>query len=371
MSPLTSPESTPKETVKKRKGFFERLSKSVGRQSKSGQVTTRKISHSPRVVSGSPLRAPTVTPPVIPERPPAFAAMAAGEDITVADLTRQLKQAFEEISLGANYPMPTFNGKKGENPEDHCMKAEDYFKVYKIVRDEDKRRHFTDTLFLTARRWAEQLPDTVTNYDFDPDNEDSKKISIKYQFLQRFAVKGRTTEAMYTAWMQLSFDSSKDDIEEFINEVKNLAKRLGYNEQAQVMAIKNHLPLELYHNCLTITDLKELTDFLVKVYDNPKMKEKLGIKEKASSTSGMTTHAFSMGQSLDTHIVDSSSEIGKLKAEIGELKFRMQAVNSDSKAKVQKFKPMITPPRRRGSNFRGGGSFRNRGQSAQNTGDNR
>ena len=286
--------------------------------------------------------------------PLVLAAMAAEEDVTVADLTRQLKQAFEEISLGANYPMPTFNGKKGENQEDHCMKAEDYFKVYKIVRDEDKRRHFTDTLFLTARRWAEQLPDTVTNYDFDPDNEDLKKVSIKYQFLQRFVVKGRTTEAMYTAWMQLSFDSSKDDIEEFINEVKNLARRLGYNEQAQVMAIKNHLPLELYHNCLTINDLKDLSNFLVKVYDNPKMKEKLGIKDKATNASGVTTHAFSMGQSLDTHIVDSSGEIGKLKAEIGELKFRMQAVNSDPKVKVQKFKPVITPPRRRGSNFCGG-----------------
>ena len=108
--------------------------------------------------------------------------MAAVEDITVADLTRQLKQAFEEISLGANYPMPTFNGKKGENPEDHCMKAEDYFKVYKIVRDEDKRRHFPDTLFLTARRWAEQLPDTVTNYDFNPDNEDSKRPLLSISF---------------------------------------------------------------------------------------------------------------------------------------------------------------------------------------------
>ena len=42
----------------------------------------------------------------------------------------------------------------------------------------------------------------------------------------------------------------------------------------------------------------------------------------------------------------------------------MQTVNSDSKAKVQKFKPMITPPRRRGSNFHGGGSFGNWGQSA-------
>ena len=236
------------ETVKKKKGFFERLSKSVVRQSKSGKSTARKTFHSPRVVPGSPLRAPTVTPPMVPVRPPSpfsaavpppvLAAMAAKENVTVADLTRELKQAFEEISLGVNYPMPTFNGKKGENPEDHCMKAEDYFKVYKIVRDEDKRRCFTDTLFLTARRWAEQLPDTVTNFDFDPDNEDSKKISIKYQFLQRFVVKGRTTEAMYTA-------------------------------------------------------------------------------------------------------------------------------------KVQKFKPVITPPRRRGSNFCGGGSFGNKGQGAQNIRDNR
>ena len=183
-----------------------------------------------------------IIPPKTPSQvkaPPVIAAMA--------DLTRHLKQAFEEISPGANYPVPMFHGKKGENPKDHCMKAEDYFKVYKIERDEDKRKCFTDTFFLTARRWAEQLHDTIGNYEFDPDNEE-----------QRFAVKGQTNEATYTAWMQLSFDSSKDDIEEFINEVKSLAKRLGYNEQAQVMAIKNHLPLELYHNCLTITNLKDL-----------------------------------------------------------------------------------------------------------------
>ena len=65
---------------------------------------------------------------------------------------------------------------------------------------------------------------------------------------------------MYMAWMQLSFDSSKDDIE-FINEVKNLAKRLGYNEEVQVMAIKNQLPLKLYHNCLNIKTLTDLTNF--------------------------------------------------------------------------------------------------------------
>ena len=139
-----------------------------------------------------PVRPPSPSSTAVP--PPVIADMAAEEEVTVADLTKQLKQAFEEISLGANYPMPTFNGKKGENAEDHCMKAEDYFKVYKIVRDEDIRKHFTDTLFLTARRWAEQLPDTVINYDFDPDDEDSKKVCIKYQFLQRVVVKGRTNE---------------------------------------------------------------------------------------------------------------------------------------------------------------------------------
>ena len=249
------------------------------------------------------------------------------------------------------------------------MKAEDYFKVYEIEKDEDQRKCFTDTLFLTARRWAEQLLNTVKNYEFNPDNADSKKISIKYLFLQRFAVKGRTTEAMYMAWMQLSFDLSKDDIEEFINEVKNLAKRLGYNEQAEVMATKNHLPLDLYHNCLTIDNLKDLTEFLVKVYDNPKMKERLGIRDKTSSASGVSTHAFSVAQSMDTHFMDSSGEIGKLKAEIGELKYRMCESTTAPKNREQEYKPEITPPWR-GGNFCGGGSFGNQGQGAQNVRDN-
>ena len=38
------------------------------------------------------------------------------------------------------------------------------------------------------------------------------------------------------------FDPTKDDIEDFCNDVKNLANRLGYPEDAQVMAIKAMLP---------------------------------------------------------------------------------------------------------------------------------
>ena len=207
LSPLTTPDSTPKESVKKKKGLFERLSKSVVKHSKSGRTATHRPFHSPSVVPGSPLRVPSVTPPAAPTRPPTPTSPVVtppviadmGEEVMVADLTKHIKHAFEEISLSAKYPMTMFYGKRGENPEDHCMKAEDYFKVYKIEKDEDQRKCFTDTFFLTARRWAEQLPNTVKNYEFNPDDANSKKISIKYLFLQRFAVKGRTTEAMYIA----------------------------------------------------------------------------------------------------------------------------------------------------------------------------
>ena len=146
----------------------------------------------PSVVPGSLLRAPSITPPAVPPGPvvaPVEIADMAEDDVMVVDLTKHIKQVFEEISLCANYPMPTFYGKKGENPEDHCMKAEDYFKVYKIGKDEDKRKRFTDTLFLTARRWTEQLPNTVVQYYYG-DTPASKEISIKYLFLQRFALKG-------------------------------------------------------------------------------------------------------------------------------------------------------------------------------------
>ena len=119
LSPLTTPDLMPKESVKKKKGFFERLSKPVVRHSKSGRSANHRPFHSPSVVLGSPLRAPSITPPAVPPSPVVAPAEIAdmGEEEFVADLTKHIKQAFEEISLSANYPMPTFYGKKGENPQ--------------------------------------------------------------------------------------------------------------------------------------------------------------------------------------------------------------------------------------------------------------
>ena len=145
-----------------------------------------------------------------------------------------------------------FKGKKGEDPEDHILKVEDYFEIHQITEQGEKIWRFKDTLFEIARKWAQTLNyDEVKKFDYDSKNANDKKASVKYLFLARFAKEGRTLEAAYSAWGTLSFDPNKDDIEQFISKVEELAKKLGYNEDAQVMAVKSVFPRDVYGICMT------------------------------------------------------------------------------------------------------------------------
>ena len=89
---------------------------------------------------------------------------------------------------------------------------------------------------------------------------------MKYLFLTRFAKEGRILEAAYSAWGALTFDPNKDDIEQFILKVEELAKKLGYNEDAQVMAVKSILPRDVYGICMTYKNLKDLKNFLDRTF---------------------------------------------------------------------------------------------------------
>ena len=71
----------------------------------------------------------------------------------------------------------------------------------------------------------------------------------------------------------LHFDSSKDDVEEFVDDVKKLASKLGYGNEAALMAVKVAMPVEIQNLLLTMNDLETLKPFLIKVFDNPKMKQ--------------------------------------------------------------------------------------------------
>ena len=107
------------------------------------------------------------------------------------------------------------------------MKVEDHFEIYEIKTDKDKIKRFKDTLFEMVRKWVQTLNYAdITQYDYDPKVPEEKKKSIKYQFLSRFAKEGRTLEVAYNAWITLTFDTNKDDIEQFVSKLEDLAKKL-------------------------------------------------------------------------------------------------------------------------------------------------
>ena len=58
-----------------------------------------------------------------------------------------------------------------------------------------------------------------------------------------------------------------------MSKVEDLANKLGYNEDALVMAVKSVLPRDVYSTCMTYKKLTELKTFLIEVFSNPKMKE--------------------------------------------------------------------------------------------------
>ena len=272
------------------------------------------------------------------------------------DLIDALTKTLKNINQSPTIPLPVFKGKKGEDPEDHILKVEDYFGLHQIDDQQDKIKRFKDTLFETARKWAQTLNYTeeVVKFDYDPAIEDDKKASMKYLFLRRFAKEGRTLEAAYSAWGSLTFDPNKDDIEQFILKVEELAKKLGYNEDAQVMAVKSVLPRDVYGICMTYKTLEELKTFLIDLFANPKMREAVPGTASVSGEPG----AFSIGQHVENKVVNPTNEdVSKIHQDMNALQVRFNKISSaDFRNKSSKpWKLEVTPPKRRGGFNRGRG----------------
>ena len=78
-------------------------------------------------------------------------------------------------------------------------------------------------------------------------------------------MKGRTQDALYAEWQSLSFDPAKDDTEEFMTDVKNIASQLNYPDAAQVMMMKGALPIKIYNTCLNMNALNNQKDLLINI----------------------------------------------------------------------------------------------------------
>ena len=111
-----------------------------------------------------------------------------------------------ESNRVAHMSIPHFHGKEGEKPEDHIMKVEDYFQNHNITDQQKMCDSFRDICCDKARTWLS----TLTNYPkiFDPDkaqDDATKAKTMKYLFLARWQLKGRTPQALYMEWQNLKF----------------------------------------------------------------------------------------------------------------------------------------------------------------------
>ena len=140
--------------------------------------------------------------------------------------------------------------------------------------------------------------------------------------------------------------------------IKNLAATLEFSEEAQIMAIKSNMPRDVYGLCMQYDKLGDLKKFLIELFENPRMKSAV-----PSITAAAETSAFSMGEFVNNDVVSATlDDISKLKNEISTLQYRVRRITpADTRGKPNS-RPWITkvtPPRRRGGNFRGKGGKRN------------
>ena len=77
--------------------------------------------------------------------------------------------------------------------------------------------------------------------------------------------------------------------------MEELAKKLGYNEDSQLMAVKSVLPRDVYGICMTYKKLKDLKTFLIELFSNPKTREAVPGTTSVSSDSSV----FSIGQHME------------------------------------------------------------------------
>ena len=275
-----------------------------------------------------------------PVHDPPAVVMAEGED-PMAAFKKAIVDAFQEANRNSTYPMPSFAGKKGEKPEDHTLHFEDYVQHYDIAPDRQSQA-FVKTLTGKARAWADTTKegaDLPVYQAVDPAARADVEKSLKHLFLTRFAVQGRMPEALYAEWQNLSYDPAKDDIEDFVRDVKKLAEQLGYGDTAALMAVRGALPLDLQNLTVNMNDLETIKKLLIKIFDNPKMKQNYAKKEATASTpaAGAFSQTTVIGEPHDKGMSYFLSRIDELGSKVDRLKIR------DQKASKTPYKPQMTP----------------------------
>ena len=143
----------------------------------------------------------------------------------------------------------------GERPDAHLLAAEDWMEAQQVKPNEyiDKFKH---TLQHLACEWYHGL---------DTDQFWQNWHEFTKHFSRYFSTQGRNIKHLHERWQTFSFDPTMDDIEEYIQDVREAAKQLVHGDDAVLNLLKATMPTELYgtlygHNNLYVvmTMLKDM-----------------------------------------------------------------------------------------------------------------
>ena len=114
------------------------------------------------------------------------------------------------------------------------------------------------------------------------------------------------------------------------------------------MAVHGALPLDLQNLTVNMDDLEAVKKLLVKIFDNPKMKQNYGKKEPSASTSaaGAFSQTTVIGEPHDKGMSYFLSRMDELGNKVDKLKIR------DQKARKPPYKPQMTPKHSQGGGQR-------------------
>ena len=283
----------------------------------------------------TPPSPPTPLDIPVPEHDPLAAIMAEAED-PMAAFRKAIVDAFQEANRNSHIQCPHLLGRRERNPKTIPFISKTMYSIMKS--------HLLDNPKLTgkARAWADTTKDGVAlpvYQAIDPTVRADMEKSLKHLFLTCFAIQERTPEALYAEWQNLSYDPAKDDIEDFVRDVKKLAEQLGYGDTAALMAVRGALPLDLQNLTVNMNDLETVKKLLIKIFDNPKMKQNYAKKEPTASTPavGAFSQTTVIGEPHDKGMSYFLSRIDELGSKVDRLKIR------DKKACKPPYKPQMTP----------------------------
>ena len=251
------------------------------------------------------------------------------KEAPVIDAAEKEKQ---EILRRRRIPPPVFKGEKGERPEAHLLRAEDWMEAIGIKTEGDKMTNFKLTLDHLAREWYNQTGKKKTSWD-----------SLTTDFSRYFSTQGKSMRNLHFRWNRFKFNPATDDIEEFIRNVQECAAQLAYTDDATMNMIKSCMPKSVYAALYEKETLESVIDMVINLFAKELEDEE---PQKAAAASASPFSAIQDGT-------------GPLQDQISKLTDALYNIDV-----TKPFKPYITP-RGRGRGRGRGKPSRGRGQPFQ------